>query len=118
VAPEGPDWNEIAVFVRESEVRQLPQLLLDGLDEAEERGRFAAETWNALFSGPQRHVYLLRQAISLHRTQERPLGYEALNGVWRSAAFRRRYGWTVAGRAKSLMQRKLQAFIQQSVKSH
>ncbi len=118
VAPEGPDWNELAVFVRESEVRQLPRLLLDGLDGAEERGRLAAETWNALFCGDRRRAYLLEQAILLHNTKADALGYEALSDLWHGAAFRRRYGWTLARRGKSLVQRKLQAFIQQPFKSH
>ena len=110
--PEGPDWKEFAIFVKESEIRGLPKLLAQEIGRAERYGQLARSAWEAFFSWPRRYNYFLEQALALTQTGSLRQGFEDLNEIWRARQFRRRYGWTIPGRAKQLARRKLSALVQ------
>jgi Exostosin family len=48
--PQGPDWNRFALFVKESEIENLPSIAESYASESEERGRLARLAWEENFS--------------------------------------------------------------------
>lgn len=48
--PQGPDWNRFALFVKESEIENLPTIAESYASESEERGRLARLVWEENFS--------------------------------------------------------------------
>jgi Exostosin family len=47
--PTGPDWSRFALFVRETDIRQLPGILRDAESEWQERGNEARAAWDEYF---------------------------------------------------------------------
>jgi len=60
---EGPDWESVAVFVPESEVMRIPEILEARRDEAEAMGRRARAAWERYFS-PEVSLQRLCEASS------------------------------------------------------
>jgi Exostosin family len=48
--PQGIDWNRFALFVKESEIHNLPAIAESYASESEERGRLARVAWEENFS--------------------------------------------------------------------
>ena len=48
--PHGPDWDKIALRVRERDIRKLPEILESHLSESAERGRLAREAYEQWFA--------------------------------------------------------------------
>jgi hypothetical protein len=115
VRPAGPDWDKFTIFVRETEIRRLPEILLREAREAEGRGRLAYQAWQEFFSWPRRWTYFLHQVIRFHESNPHIYGFGELRDIWGGRAFRRRYGWTLSGRAKGLAIRKVRAFVDRAI---
>ena len=113
--PDGPDWGRFAIFVRESEIRRLPEILPCERDRAEDRGRKAWEAWKEHFSWPRRWDYFLEHVLAFREQVPETPGYERLRAIWRSYAFRHRYQWTLSGRAMQLLVRRYRALIEKPV---
>lgn len=50
IPPNGPDWHEFAVFVKESEVKNICKIAESHASEYKERGRLARKAWEQYFS--------------------------------------------------------------------
>jgi hypothetical protein len=48
--PKGPDWNSFALFVKESDIKNIVQIVELHSSEYEERGRLARKAWEEYFS--------------------------------------------------------------------
>ena len=48
--PMGPDWNSFALFVKQSEIKNLVEIVETYASEYEERGRLARKAWEEYFS--------------------------------------------------------------------
>ncbi|HEY9771534.1 MAG TPA: exostosin family protein [Coleofasciculaceae cyanobacterium] len=48
--PMGPNWNSFVVFVKESEIKNIVEIVEMHASEYEERGRLARKTWEKYFS--------------------------------------------------------------------
>lgn len=48
--PEGPDWQSFAIFVRESDLKKLPEIVEQYASEYEIRGQLARQAWEEYFS--------------------------------------------------------------------
>jgi hypothetical protein len=107
LAPAGPDWSEFTIFVRESQIRGLPEILAGQSARAERLGRTARAAWEAFFSWPRRYAYFLERVVAWKETGVASRGFDELNDIWRGREIRRLYGWTVPGRAQQLARRKL-----------
>lgn len=115
VRPPGPDWDTLAIFVAESEIKQLPEILTREAQNAENLGRLACQSWQEFFSWPNRWSYFLRQVIRLHESRPDVQGFADLHDIWSGRAFRRQYQWTLSGRLKQLALRKYRALIDRPV---
>lgn len=65
VYPEGIDFGEFVVRVRESEVLSIPRLLESLEDETADRGRLARQAFDSIWSGPSLFNYLGDCCLSL-----------------------------------------------------
>lgn len=115
MAPAGPDWKEFAIFVPESKVRNLSEILASEIDRAEERGRRALDAWNEFFSWPRRWRYFLECVVNLYHQGGPQLEYADMQDIWKRRAFRRKYQWTLYGRARQFISRKYRVFKQRPV---
>ena len=52
LAPMGPDWDSFALFVNQSELKNLLEIVEHHASEYEERGRLARKAWEEYFSNP------------------------------------------------------------------
>lgn len=50
--PSGPDWNRFAIFVKQSDLKRLPEILERYAPEYQTRGRLAREAWEQYFADP------------------------------------------------------------------
>ena len=50
--PMGPDWNSFALFVKQSDIKNLVEIVESHATEYEERGRLARKAWEEYFSDP------------------------------------------------------------------
>jgi hypothetical protein len=48
--PKGPEWHKFALFVKESDLLNLPHIIESHASEYEERGRLARKAWEEYFS--------------------------------------------------------------------
>jgi hypothetical protein len=48
--PQGPDWDSFALFVKESDIKNIVQIVESHSSEYEERGRLAKKAWEEYFS--------------------------------------------------------------------
>ncbi len=48
--PPGPEWNSFALFVKESDIKNIVQIVESHSSEYEERGRLARKAWEEYFS--------------------------------------------------------------------
>ena len=115
IAPPGPDWDSFTIFVSESEVKNLPMILMDEFECAESYGRLAYDTWKEFFSWPRRWLYFIEQICHLKDNQREDYKFDRLYELWTGSLFRRRYRWTLLGRAQQLVGRKLSALISRPV---
>jgi hypothetical protein len=50
--PQGPDWEKFAIFVKESQIKNLPQIAESYAAKSEVMGRLAREAWEQYYSDP------------------------------------------------------------------
>jgi hypothetical protein len=50
--PQGPDWNRFAIFVKESEIKNIDKIAESYASEYFERGQLARKAWEEHFSDP------------------------------------------------------------------
>lgn len=115
VAPPGPDWDQFAIFVAESDIRHLPEILMREASHAEAKGQLAQQAWEDFFSWPYRWRYFLEQVINFQDKKQRVHGFDEFHEIWSSPRFRRHYQWTLTGRAKQWLLRKYRALTEQPV---
>jgi CheY-like chemotaxis protein len=96
--------------IKQSDVTRLPGILLREASTAEARGRLAYHAWQEFFSWPRRWAYFVRQALGLHESKMRGQGLGELQDIWSGRPFRQRYQWTLSGRLKRLVSRKVRAW--------
>ena len=46
----GPDWESFALFIKQSEIKNLVEIVESHASEYEERGRLARKAWEEYFS--------------------------------------------------------------------
>jgi hypothetical protein len=63
--PLGPDWDSFAIFVREKDLAQLPQILGKHSPEWEARGQRARSAWEAFYGPKTLGPTLIRQGAQL-----------------------------------------------------
>jgi hypothetical protein len=80
VPPVGPDWHRFAVFVRESQVDEIPALLAGIQPKAQDMGRAARQAWDEWFSTEvafHRYVEACLDMLRRRRVPERWARYRA-----------------------------------------
>lgn len=74
VRPSGPDWESFAVFVPESDVERIPELLESLESEAAERGRLARQAYQEWFADDVRFHRMMdwcQEILESRRLSER-----------------------------------------------
>lgn len=106
IEPDGPDWRQCALRVKENQVSQLPAILEANESTAADRGREARAVWKANFSWPRRYVGFLEQVSKLIGHPDFGADdFGTMHDKWTSPKFLRRYQWTTMGRLRSRLAR-------------
>lgn len=79
--PEGPNWEEFAVFVKEKDIKKIPEILAHRMSDVEEMGRRASIAWQEWFSPAKQFNYVID---SCQYTQKKRLIPERVyRSIWK-----------------------------------
>ena len=95
--PPGPDWDSFAVFVKESDLDLIPDILEPLSSRAEEMGQKAHLAWEAWFSPD---VALSQQLAEIESLAKQRANFRTSNLIelWNSRDFWKEHGWTLGQR--------------------
>ena len=75
ILPNGPQWNDFAIIVRESDVVDIEEILTQNERKYREMGQAAASAYRDYFSEISYFDYLIDQVIDITKHQSLPEGF-------------------------------------------
>lgn len=72
VPPNGPEWSQFSLRVKERDVGSIPALCEENADAAEEMGRAAREAWETWFSIDRSFHSIVEWCLDIKRSRRHP----------------------------------------------